>query len=382
MFRHLIKWSRASRTVRWSTGWMGHETRRKAMLVLRRFDSKRKVNRALSGRFPALDHITNQILARPTPLSVPLVLVSQVHRSGGTLLSQLFDGHSKIAAHPHELKIGYPTVEQWPPLDPTVGAKANFHMLFETYTTGLLKRGYTKGDRDTDRHHFFLVPSIHRKLFEQFCETDPPTDSRALLDHFFAAFFNAWLNYQGDLSRKKWVSGFAPRLANNPKSVEGFFGTYPNGLLVQIVRDPKSWFPSAKHHERTGPSEQQPEDILIPWCTSAEAILRNRANFSDRVLVIRFEDLVGETEATMRWLANALEIEFEPTLLSPTFNTGEMKANSSFAVKNSGVISAPLEREAMLSDSERRTIEKNCAALYDAVLAETAIVIEVRPGER
>ena len=37
----------------------------------------------------------------------PMVLVSQIQRSGGTLLSRLFDGHPECHAHPYELKIGH-----------------------------------------------------------------------------------------------------------------------------------------------------------------------------------------------------------------------------------------------------------------------------------
>ena len=47
-----------------------------------------------------------QRLEHLVPVTDPLVLVSQIQRSGGTLLSQLFDGHPECHAHPHELKIG------------------------------------------------------------------------------------------------------------------------------------------------------------------------------------------------------------------------------------------------------------------------------------
>ena len=39
------------------------------------------------------------------PVSVPLALISQIQRSGGSMLSQLFDGHPEVHAHPHELKV-------------------------------------------------------------------------------------------------------------------------------------------------------------------------------------------------------------------------------------------------------------------------------------
>ena len=51
------------------------------------------------------------------PVREPLVLISQIQRSGGTLLSQLFDGHPELHAHPSELKIGRPKFWHWPPLD-------------------------------------------------------------------------------------------------------------------------------------------------------------------------------------------------------------------------------------------------------------------------
>lgn len=47
----------------------------------------------------------------------PLVIISQIQRSGGTLLSQLFDGHPDCHAHPWELEIGYPHSRRWLPIE-------------------------------------------------------------------------------------------------------------------------------------------------------------------------------------------------------------------------------------------------------------------------
>ena len=66
----------------------------------------------------------------------PLILISQVHRSGGSMLAQLFDGHPQVFAHPAELFIGYPNKSDWPYLDLGAGPEAWFFALFEH---GLLK---------------------------------------------------------------------------------------------------------------------------------------------------------------------------------------------------------------------------------------------------
>ena len=51
------------------------------------------------------------------PVTAPLALISQIQRSGGSMLSQLFDGHPEVHAHPHELKIGYPKKFNWPEIN-------------------------------------------------------------------------------------------------------------------------------------------------------------------------------------------------------------------------------------------------------------------------
>lgn len=57
----------------------------------------------------------------------PLILISQIQRSGGTLLSQLFDGHPELYSNPAEITWGYPTKYHFPNLqqygDITIVAK-------------------------------------------------------------------------------------------------------------------------------------------------------------------------------------------------------------------------------------------------------------------
>ena len=64
-----------------------------------------------------LNQIVEHRAARLVEVDQPLVLISQIQRSGGTLLSQLFDHHPQLHAHPHELHTGHPNKEAWPALD-------------------------------------------------------------------------------------------------------------------------------------------------------------------------------------------------------------------------------------------------------------------------
>ena len=65
-------------------------------------------------------------------LTQPLVLITQIQRSGGTLLSQLLDGHPQVCAHPHELHIGKPMKWDWPMLNMRDSPETWFSCLYET----------------------------------------------------------------------------------------------------------------------------------------------------------------------------------------------------------------------------------------------------------
>jgi Sulfotransferase family len=325
----------------------------------------------ISGRSGNLDDIASFIITHVVPLRAPLVLVSQAQRSGGSLLSQLFDGHPALAAHPGELP------ENWPVLDPHLGVEANFRLLFNLKLGRQTRRGYVKGgdrllsdeglliDRNPERHRFFEVPRVRYLVFKNLFEARTPKCQRDVFDYYFTAFFNAWLDYQGRLDGKKWISGFAPRFAFEETRVAAFFGCYPDGRLIQIIRDPRSWYGSAKKHRVLGPMTR--EQVLYLWMTSAESMLRNRNRYGDRVIILTFEDLVGYTEPVMRGLASKLSIDFDPILLDPTFNGQRIRANSSVAVKEPGITRSALARGSILSDEEVKIVDRQCASLYDAV---------------
>ena len=78
------------------------------------------------------------------PVSEPLVLISQVQRSGGTLLNSLLDGHPELHVHPYELQIGHPTKADWPVLDLNGGTEDWLELLSEPLLPTLFAEGYRK----------------------------------------------------------------------------------------------------------------------------------------------------------------------------------------------------------------------------------------------
>lgn len=321
---------------------------------VRRFHRRiRGLKKEFRRRSALLDDLHRACRRSGVEVVAPLALISQIQRSGGSLLSQLFDGHPQLCAHPYELKIGFPKKHIWPAVDLADAAERWFEMLFEDEVLLHFKEGYKKGRQEGLTYAFILPPALQRRLFLDCITARPPQSARHVLNAYFTSYFGAWLNRAGGSGEKKFITAFTPRLAQRPKSIESFFADYPDGRLISILRAPENWYPSARGHN---PKYTDLGASLAQWRENARSMIRNQTLFGDRVCLLRFEDLVGKTEAVMHHLAGFLGIDFHPLLLEPTFNGHPIPANTSFTHEKAPIMSGTLRRHTTLSNEELNII--------------------------
>lgn len=323
-------------------------------------------------------HVAETRLRHVVEVTEPLVLISQIQRSGGTLMAHLFDSHPQCHAHPAELHIGWPErKENWPPLDPSSDPAEWFQMLEEDATAVLFQRGYTKYARgkelayeDEDEYEsypFLLPPSLQREIFDRCVAKREIAAPRDILNAYMTSYFNAWLDNRNLHGDKRWVTGFAARLGIGADNREQFFRDYPDGRLVSCVREPKSWFVSARTYHRGRYGEVERSARLWEW--SAKSMLEAKERHPGQVHIVRFEELVKDTPGTMRWLADALGIELTPSLTEPTFNGQPIRANSSFKVEKRGMMTGPESRAKLLEPEAGEYIDSELGRLYERVTA-------------
>ncbi len=312
-------------------------------------------------------------LKRLVEVREPLVLISQIQRSGGTLLSQLLDGHVECHAHPQQLHIGYPGTSDWPPLDLDQPERC-FSVLFEKKAALQLRKGYRKSRlADRDVFPFCFLPRLQYAIFEQCFASRPVVGERDVLNCYFTAYFNAWLdNHNLYTGKKKVVTGFAPRLAE--KSLEKFFAAYPDGTLITLVRDPRAWYASMSSATPLRAKWPTVEAALSAWRQSAEAAIEATERFPERVLVLAYEQVVGDTRGTMERVAERIGIAMSPALLMPTFNGRPIRANSRVPLKRHGIIAERMTayRES-LDDETIARIEDLAGDVYERAVAVSAL---------
>ena len=313
-----------------------------------------------------LESLGEVFWANISPVTAPLALISQVQRSGGSLLSQLFDGHPELHAHPHELKIGYPKKHMWPTIDLNEHPQRWLEILFEDKVIHHFKDGYKKERKQDEAFPFIFVPFVQSRVFLDYLNSVESKTLRDVFDAYMTSYFGAWLNNQNTSGNKKFITAFTARLAMRIDNMESFFEIYPDGRLISVVRDPKNWFPSAIRHDPVKYGDMR--SALGLWRESTQAMTRNREKFGERVCIIKFEDLVSRTEPVMRHLAYFLDIQFDEILLTPTFNRSSIKANTSFEMKQSGILNSTLTRYKTLTDEELEIIDKMTKEEYQKVL--------------
>jgi len=309
-------------------------------------------------------------------VQAPMILISQVQRSGGTLLSQLFDNHPELMAHPSELYIGKPTKYFWPRLNLKASSDDLFASLREPIAEVHAYKGYEKnstaGTKTVEQvfHPFIFLQDLQAEIFINLLKGFPAASQRQVLNCYVASYFGAWLDYQGAYRPRKQIrywTAFAPRLMSDKENRQLFFLDYPDGYWIAILRDPVSWYASAAQHQ---PSEYGDIDKAIKiWQQSYEAVLDEQERNADRIIVLMFEDLVKSPTALMKKLAAKLSINFDEALLRPTFNSIPILADSSFEVSKHGILMEAADRSEFIQRADIERIRENTSGLYGKIAA-------------
>jgi hypothetical protein len=300
----------------------------------------------------------------------PLLLISQIQRSGGTLMNTLLDGHPQLFSHPYELHIGHPTKHQWPTLDLKAGPDDWFEMLNEPRVLRLFREGYRKTTTETsggvEPLPFTLMPSLMQRLFRIACHERPPDSTREIIDRYFTAFFNAWLDCQGLREPdKRWINALAQRVAWD-ESRKRLREDYPDGRLIAILRDPRGWWASARGYTKQYAVLDTAMDL---WRTSTKEMLAAKREAPERVLIVRYEGLVERPRATMGTVARWLGIDWDPILERPTFNRWPVQPNSSHGLLGAEVQSKQAHRwKSVLEPKDVRSVEKHALEEYREAL--------------
>jgi hypothetical protein len=298
----------------------------------------------------------------------PMVLISQAPRSGGTLLLRLLDGHPELHLVPWEINLGLG-------LKLEGDADQVWERLDDDSLDSKLLKGFSQSHRelhgDRTLYPLLVLPTFQRALWDEALSGIENPTERDYWNAYMTALLNAWLDNQNLYSRspKAWVVLFAPRMIAAERKMANFDRIYPDGRVISVVRDPLSWFTSARRWSRR--MEWTQADVAMnTWCATIEETIRRTQAKPDATLLVAYEDLVTATRGTMKLLNAFLGIRASNAAMEPTLNNLAIHANSSFESRSTRVSAAPLQRhESELKKGEADYVRKRAWPLYEEALA-------------
>jgi hypothetical protein len=265
--------------------------------------------------------------------------------------------------------IGYPEEHTWPKIDLSDPPARWFEILFEDIVSEYNREGYKKEKEDEQTFPFVFISSLQREIFLNYFDSVQSITMRHIFNAYMTSYFGAWLNNQNYYGPKKFITAYALRLGMIKENVESFFEVYPDGRLISVVRNPKSWFLAAK--KRWPAKYTDGGKASHEWNEGVQVMLRSKEQYGDCVCLIQFEDLLRKNEAVMRYLTEFLGTAFDDILLTPTFNKFPVKADRSLKLKDEDVSNSLLSTEEALTEHEEDTIEAQTSETYSLVLKET-----------
>jgi len=276
------------------------------------------------------------------------VFISGFHKSGTTLLLSLLDGHPQLVVFPEELHF-FKNVLFERDKAKAIKEKTGFKMFLSNWDSQMWSQGvanFREGYPEFDSNKL-------NQLVEKAIQVHK--SDKDLLLRLIKAF--AVADHVDPAGKLHWVSK-TPRDEMFFPVMRKMFGN--DFKLVYIVRDPRDVYHSiSKRKEIEGKQSIRNHKGLITfsvyWKTQINRVISYQKKHKN-IGIFHFEDLLINTENTLRELCEFLQIDYSKELLQSTRHGKRWRGNSVFSKGFEGLSQEPIGRFREYMDPELRAL--------------------------
>jgi hypothetical protein len=253
-----------------------------------------------------------------------LLMLSAMYENGGNTTHRFLDGHPQLYVYPFESQIGtshvrdglssmFPLKYRWPEFLLDATAAEDYSAIIDEEAKVRSRTPHVS----KFRHERFEMDDDERR--EIYCSLVAQTGrSRAAnVEAFFRATHLAWKNERRSGSEMMYV-GYSPVIAVDTAKI---LADLPGAHVLHVVRNPWSAYADTKKR----PLPLSLTDYMLRWNLHQQFALTSRAINSERVHIIRIEDVMEDPSAVLGELLALLGLSGSEALATPSWNGQPMR---------------------------------------------------------
>jgi hypothetical protein len=142
------------------------------------------------------------------------------------------------------------------------------------------------------------------------------------------------IHYAERVGKPRW----GDKSLHTERYAEPIFKAYPKARILHMIRDPRDRYASSM--SRWGASSGGVGFGTAMWLASLELAQRNLASFPQQYMIVRYETLASEPEATLRQICDFIDVVYSKEMLGMEDAGSFSGSNSSYDLdRPRGVIS-------------------------------------------
>jgi len=250
-------------------------------------------------------------------------MLSAMYENGGNTTHRMLDGHPELYVYPFESQLGtslsknfiqslVPFRYCWPEFEMNGTVESDYEAFYDEEMKTLLRVPNRSKFKDADLQ---INEENRKKAFFDFMR-GKERSRKNLVEAFFHSTFTSWENYNKTGNEKYYV-GYSPVI---DLDAEKILKDFPEGHIIHVVRNPYSGYSDTKKR----PFPLSLKNYIWTWNIAQHMALTFAEMYPKNFHIVRFEDLVGDTKATMAKLSGDLGISYSETLEYPSWNGAKM----------------------------------------------------------
>jgi len=279
----------------------------------------------------------------------PIFIVS-IGKTGTTLLVAMFDGHEELVVIPEETDFFDASYTPIKVLlkNPFLSRKRKIESIVDLITEQThirllngAKREHTPGNDNLD------YSSFNYDLFKQKVRSYLSNNEISIKSAIDAIPFAFQSVSAPEVTPKRWVEKTPYHIINVDVKIPTLTKLYPDAKFIHLYREPKDNYWAYK---KKTPEKWTPHKFIYDLKRSVT--ISKKYSDSENHYVLRYEDLVKNSEVTINSLCEFMDISIKTSLYEPTKNGVNWQGNSMHNQKFTGISTNSIGKHEQCPDKE------------------------------